>query len=295
LITNGSRLGKLDLAEVVRSCAWVRVSIDAAYKERYRRTHQPRGHSLQDVHDGIAALLVERGSNVVPSVGASFIIDSCDEEVAAEVFEFCRQMAGLGVDYIQVKPENENRGPGVHEFMRELRERLTDVLTGSPMFVIMNDPHQGNTNSAYCWYSHMGTVVGADGSVYVCCYTYGQDQFRLGKIDQDRSFDHVWQSPERRKLVDAIDPGTCRSCGHSSANLIMERIYQAGPALWATITSDLASAEADPSRPGAVLPDEYSWLQAGLDQYRLLLTAGYNPILDFPAYRPTLFIRGAHG
>lgn len=290
LITNGSRLRFLDQAELLESLAWLRLSIDAASEDRYQAIHAPRGHSLSDVHEALERIVQRRGARTEPSIGASFIVDVNTEQVRHEVLEFCQQMRDIGIDYVQLKPEMSNRGAEADAFMADLMDDVATTFAHGASFAMLNAPYDASDNSDYCWYSYLGPVVGADGSAYVCCYTYGQDEFRYGRISQDRTFVDIWSSPERAALAAAIKPRRCPSCRHSSANLLIEQLHRLGPAGWDAVSSALEQVDAGESSAAIALSDDLEWLRPGLAQLERLTVVGYNRILDFPTYRPTLFL-----
>ncbi len=290
LITNGSRLRLLNQEELIESLSWIRLSVDAATEDRYHAIHAPRGHNLADVHESLERLVKLRGLRTEPSIGASFIVDRNSDEVRGEVIEFCRQMRDLGVDYVQLKPEMNNRGAEADAFMAGLMGDVSEVFADSASFAMLNATYDASINSEYCWYSYLGPVVGADGSAYVCCYTYGIDDFRYGKISTERTFVDIWSSPERASLASAIRPKECHSCRHSSANLLMERLHGSGPDAWEAISAALEQIHSGASGDDVPLPTELAWLRPGLMQVVRLKAVGYNRILDFPTYRPTIFV-----
>lgn len=290
MISNGSLLKLLDPNELINDLSWIRFSIDAGTEERYQLIHKPNKHSLADVHESIKELVKLRGKNSSPSIGASFIVDSNTIEVKNEILEFCSTMAFIGVDYVQIKPENSNRGIESNIFLRGLHKDIEKVFLEFSTFAMMNAPYISNDNSDFCWYSYLGPVVGATGDTYVCCYTYGQDDFKYGQINEKKSYKDIWNDSARRDLVDGIIPRNCPSCRHSTANIIIERLSQLSEEswlefdnLWNKIRSGISVSEID-------IPTELEWLSDGLSQIELVVKRGLNGMLDYPTYRSSLFI-----
>jgi MoaA/NifB/PqqE/SkfB family radical SAM enzyme len=290
MISNGSILGTLDHEELLSDLAWIRFSVDAGSELRYQVTHQPKGHSLADLHRWISELVEVRGSRPSPSIGASFIVDANTRSVRREVLRFCRDMAAIGVDYVQIKPENANRGAESAAFLNDPHEEIASSLEGAPTFAMLNAPYDAEDNADYCWYSYLGPVVGATGDAYVCCYTYGQEQFRYGRIEAQAGFRDLWNGSERAAVVDRIDPRSCESCRHSTANLLMERLSGLGVASWDEIDGALARVRAGACADDLALGPEIAWLADGFRQVERLVRGGLNGMLAYPTYRASLFI-----
>lgn len=290
LITNGSVLDRLSLARLARLFTWIRFSIDAGTESRYAKTHAQSGHSLSHVHQNIANLIAERGNNIYPIIGCSFIYEENTDTIRDEVLRFTSTMSELGVDYIQVKPENDNRAKASLEFLDSLRDDIDRNLSGSPTFASLHTPHNQDHNSNYCWYSYFGTVVGATGGVYVCCYTYGQDEFKYGVIDDENDFLNLWSSSQRQNLADSIEPRKCPSCRHNTFNLLVERLYLLPNDIQNSLSGILHSLKAGANLSDVNVPPELRWLNPGLEHICTVINAGYNKILDFPVYRDTDFV-----
>jgi GTP 3',8-cyclase len=290
MISNGSILGALDHKEIISDLSWIRFSVDAGTELRYQLTHRPKGHTLASLHRWIGELVAARGSRPSPSIGASFIVDANTREVRRELLTFCRDMASLGVDYVQIKPENSNRGAESTFFLDNLKKEIAAALDKSPTFAMLNAPYNSADNSDYCWYSYLGPVVGATGDAYVCCYTYGQEEFRYGRLEGEIGFRDLWQSAERARVVDRIAPRSCESCRHSSANLIMERLSGLERTSWDEIDLVLEHVRVGGKVDDLTISPELAWLTDGFRQMERLVRGGLNGMLDYPTYRASLFV-----
>ncbi|MGJ5196567.1 MULTISPECIES: radical SAM protein [unclassified Bradyrhizobium] len=293
LITNGSTLRILDPEFLTSRLAWIRVSIDAGTEARYQAKHRPKGHTLKDVHLGIADVIGKRAAGIYPTIGASFIFEQNTSEMKDEILKFVSDLAALGADFVQIKPENNNRGADADRFLASFRTEIASKLKGGVTLAIMNAPHRHSAHAGYCWYSHFGPVVGATGDVFACCYTYGMPEFRYGNLDEyGNSFQNLWGSAERLNLSSTIDPKGCHTCRHRSFNELGDRLYLLGEGAWHSVTQLLdlidRGAEVDPQH----LPENLRWMDAGFAQYRRLRSIGHNDLLQYPVYRPTEFIGG---
>lgn len=294
LITNGSTLRILDPVALAEKVSWMRVSIDAGSEQRYKQKHRPKGHTLSDVHRGLEAMLEVRDTRAYPTLGASFIFEENTPEVMEEIRAFARDMANLKIDYIQVKPENLNRGPQAEQFLHMIGVMLDEELAGSSTFATINLPHADADNARYCWYSHVGPVVGATGDVYACCYTYGITAFKLGNVLSDAAgFNGVWAGDERLKASETIEPKRCQSCRHTSFNRIADRLYELGEEIWDWLADELQAARSGKRESEVEYPLNTLWLRPGLRQFEHLQRSGANSITAYPVFRPTHFINAS--
>lgn len=290
LITNGSMLNRLDLNEIVKEFGFVRVSLDASSEHTYHKLHKPIGHDFSDVFTSIRNLIHARGKSVHPALGCSFIYNENTTETADEIVKFCKIFAKEGVDFIQIKPENNNRGYEAQSFISAIEEKIQLSLNGSNTFVMVNAPHI-KENSKYCWYSYVGPVVGATGDVYVCCYNYGHDDFCYGRMTDLVSFSDIWTSKNRLKIVDKIDPLSCDTCRHNYFNICIEKIMNNPEVSIPAITNVLNQLDNGVSLDDIKIEANISWLMNGFFEYQQIRIFGYNKMLDYPVYRPTTFIR----
>ncbi|WP_324382287.1 radical SAM protein [Enterovirga sp.] len=294
LITNGSTLRILDTAALAEKVSWIRVSIDAGSEQRYKVKHRPKGHTLSDVHRGLEAMVKVRGTRAYPTLGASFIFEENTPEMMEEIRAFARDMANLKIDYIQIKPENFNRGPDAEQFLRMISVMLDEDLAGSTTFATINLPHADADDAKYCWYSHVGPVVGATGDVYACCYTYGITAFKLGNVLSDAAgFDGVWAGDERLRASEAIEPKRCQSCRHTSFNRMADKLYELGEEIWDWLAAELHAARSGKPESEVEYPANALWLRPGLRQFEHLQRSGANSITDYPVFRPTHFINAS--
>lgn len=294
LITNGSTLRILDSAALAEKVSWMRVSIDAGSEQRYKDKHRPKGHTLSDVHRGLEAMVEVRGMRAYPTLGASFIFEENTPEMMEEIRAFARDMAGLKIDYIQVKPENHNRGPQAEQFLRMIGIMLDEELAGSSTFATINLPHTDADDARYCWYSHVGPVVGATGDIYACCYTYGIAAFKLGNVLSDAAgFEGVWAGDERLKTSEAIEPKRCQSCRHTSFNRMADMLYELGEEIWNWLEDELQAVHGGKPESEVEYPANTLWLRPGLRQFERLLRSGANSITAYPVFRPTHFINAS--
>ena len=174
LITNGSwRDSQFDsVVSELRKAKWVRFSLDAATTETHRITHVSKRGDFERALNAIKAI---SESNV--TIGISFIVQKQNmHEIAAAV----RLAEELHVHYIRFggvvfegeRIENIELSLREHEETVELIHRLSESST---VEVIDNFSTRSCTDfqrympGDTCYYSYLGTTIGADLRLYPCC------------------------------------------------------------------------------------------------------------------------------
>lgn len=162
LVTNGISLNKID---VVDKLEYVRVSLDAACAETYKKTkHTPH---FYDILDNIK-MLVDKN---VTDVGISFVIT---EENKDEIDAFSDLAKSLGVHYAQVKPEIKPC---------DMLAQTKDV--DRDKFFVTERYNIENGSDIACKIAGLIGVVNATGEVYYCCVHRGRKQFVIGNLKED--------------------------------------------------------------------------------------------------------------
>ncbi len=292
LITNGSVFQLLNIDDILRLFSWIRFSVDAGTEERYEKRHLPKLHNLEHVYSNISNVLQARGERIYPIIGSSFIFEDNLPRTYEEALMFARNMAGIGVDYIQIKPENSNQSDESLDFLSSIKKDLRSILSSSQTFAALHSPHEQGFNSDYCWYSYFGTVVGATGGVYVCCYTYGQEEFEYGSLYDENDFMALWGSEKRRDITSSIVPTKCPSCRHNNFNVITEKLYKLPYSIQDELSNIISQLKCGKKFEDMSIPVEIEWLRPGFAHVEKVISVGYNRILDFPVYRDTDFVRG---
>ncbi len=60
-----------------------------------------------------------------------------------------------------------------------------------------------------CKAHHLIGILCADGGVYACCTTRGAPDFLYGSV-YEQPFEEIWYGPERKRILEVIDKGSCR-------------------------------------------------------------------------------------
>jgi MoaA/NifB/PqqE/SkfB family radical SAM enzyme len=212
LITNGELL--LEHAEaIVRTCSWVRVSINGACAETHEAIHRPeRPGAFERTVAGMEALS--------PRVflGVVFVTARVN---AHEVYEAARLAKRVGARYISLKLVCTSAAPGVedaswigaagslyHLAYRELHEAKFMVFgSAGPKGDLVNlkpIPYDR------CEGPQLVGILCADGRLYPCCSTRMSKDHCFGSVAES-SFLDVWNGARRREVLEKIRTRDCRN------------------------------------------------------------------------------------
>jgi len=208
LITNGVLLNPELYGDLFRA-TWIRVSLDAATAGLYAKTHGTK--NFERVITNIRVLAEakrERGAET--TIGVGFLVGAHTINEMEKCASLC---AMLGVDYLQFRPFHETLDkpkllPAIESaYCRSLGYTRKDyaVVWSENKFRNM-----GNTGRPYgkCYGQAFATVVGADGTVWLCCHMRGKEKYALGNIHEN-SLENIWYGDRRRDVIDSIDFRDC--------------------------------------------------------------------------------------
>jgi MoaA/NifB/PqqE/SkfB family radical SAM enzyme len=163
LVTNGIDLDcVMDLTE---SFEYVRVSLDAACDETYRKTKHT--NHFYDILDNIKELVDLN----VTDVGISFVIT---DENRDEIDAFHDLAKSLGVHYAQIKPEIKPC---------DMYAQTKDV--DRDKFFVTERYNIDHESMTACKLAGLIGVVNATGEIYYCCVHRGRKQFVIGDLNKD--------------------------------------------------------------------------------------------------------------
>lgn len=214
-LTNGGRLAGAAAEVFARHGVWLRVSVDGwdgASYARYRGVGEDEFGRVLGNMERFKAL----GGPCL--LGASYIVD---RENALHVYEMVRRLRDAGADSVKIAPcvvandgaaNNAYHRP-VFDLVKEQAARAVAELGGEG-FEVFDAYHlldeKFAKDYAWCPYSQVLTVIGADLNVYACQdKAYNLENGCLGSL-ADRSFKDFWLSGKDKFF--AIDPS--RDCGH---------------------------------------------------------------------------------
>lgn len=239
-ITNAQKLPPETAEILVRSCVWIRVSIDAATPEVFRLTHGMAAPEFDKVLDNVRMLVrlkSEAGSKV--TIGTGFITSP---KTKADVYAFARLARDLGADYAQYRPMLRRHGEPEQDYsdagmLDEMLRARADFET--PSYRVLCSEHKyrliasGELERPYkkCYGQEFAAVVGADRKMYVCCHMRGVPKYEIGDLNRN-TVAEVWDSEKRKTIADGVDFKDCPPlCRCDSFNQILWELKDEGRSL----------------------------------------------------------------
>lgn len=229
-ITNGILLNKDNIKDIVSSCVWIRVSLDAATKETYLKTHCLNSNIFELVISNIKLLSKEKKkqkSNV--TIGVGFLTY---DRTIHEIVEFAKLSSKLGVDYAQYRPLLKKHTE------KEFNIKSQDVVINNikkaskysnKIFSVVSSIHKYNliASKTYkrqydvCYGHNFATVIAADKKMYLCCHMRGLKKYCLGDLKKN-TLKEIWYSKQRERVYKNIDFKDCPLlCRCDSFNTIL--------------------------------------------------------------------------
>ena len=243
LITNGLNMDRELAAEVLASCTWTRVSLDAASPEVFKATHGLGRRAFERVLANTAMLAgMKRRTGSRCTVGIGFLTSGL---TAADIPAFAALGRELGVDYAQYRPLLRRHGEKNIDYShaplseaialagKEYSSRGYKVLCSTHKYRLIES---GETGRDYgkCYGHNFAAVICADMKMYVCCHMRGVAGCCVGDLKKD-SLAGIWASRRRAKVGGAIDfrhcPPLCR-CDSFNRILWSLKTGKTSPAGW---------------------------------------------------------------
>lgn len=205
LITNGLRAVASET--VVRTCKWVRFSVDAYNRASYCLSKKTDGFRTvcRTIEKTVAA---KKQTGESCTIGVGLLTETIGPGKLAEATTVFK---ALGVDYVQFRPttflqsDSRNAAPPLvwqEDDMRSAKAHETDffkVYLSAPKYRSIT---RGDVDRPYkyCTGVYFSCVIGATGDVWICCHMRGNKKFSLGNINQ-RSFADIWNDTTVRNEV----------------------------------------------------------------------------------------------
>ena len=227
--TNGSLLDPERRGELLAcGLTTLNISVDAADPETHTRLRP--GSDLEQIAEGTAALVRERGRRRRPAIRVWHVIQ---RDSVPEIPALVQRCAGWGVDGLLCTAKLTNFGSASLEQVvterRALEEDLRRVVpearrlaeaAGLP-FRCPDAPPPPRTpaQGRPCRWPWSRAFVTVRGEVTPCPYTTGPEGVRLGSLlgeGAPEEFDGAWNGPAMKELREAIrarrNPAFCRAC-----------------------------------------------------------------------------------
>ncbi|MFH1140017.1 MAG: radical SAM protein [Pseudomonadota bacterium] len=201
LISNGYFAPYLDALE---DFEWIRISLDAAGRDQYRRLKGVDGFNRVINH-----LMTMAAQKRNRTLGVGYVVSNLNDDLL-EIEQLVLFLRKIGVNYIQFRPVVDHpelfsaADPG---FLKKYETREFSVnLSG-----MVDNIERGNSGLP-CLAHSLSTVICADGGVFICGRLNQYETWEpLGNLNQE-SFNQIWTGPKRREQVGILyQPDFCRS------------------------------------------------------------------------------------
>lgn len=204
LVTNGSLINLALADRILEACTWIRVSLDAASEEMFKKVHGVNLDGFTKVLEGISLLVAEkRRLNSPCTIGVAFLTSA---ETKIEMVSFTKLCKSFGVDYVQFRPFHFDKTDVMAELFRckQLENGSFKVLWSQNKY-----EHFGEQKRPYkvCYGHHFASVINLH-SVYLCCHLRGNEKYNLGDL-REKSLREIWMSKYRQKVYNHIDYKDC--------------------------------------------------------------------------------------
>lgn len=217
IVTNGLLLDKI--ISVVDCLTFIRVSLDAASKETYKKIHGV--DTFEKVIQNIRNI-VKVNSGIKIGIGYLIVENNINDILDAVLLS-----KEIGCRFIQYRPASleysisndvwEKASIFVSEAKRYSSENF-QVFDAGVKWKHLN----GSRNYEKCTTSSLVAVIKANGDVPLCVLKRNDPNAIIGNIS-NKSFSEVYFSDKHRKMIDNIDINKCRKpCKHDAYNIVHE-------------------------------------------------------------------------
>ncbi len=229
-ITNGILLNRDNVKDIVSSCVWIRVSLDAATKETYLKTHCLNSNMFELVVSNIKLLSKEKKkqkSNI--TIGVGFLTY---DRTIHEIVDFAKLSSKLGVDYAQYRPllkkhmESEFNTKNQDAVIKNIEEaykysnKKFSVVSSMHKYKLIASKKCGRQYDV-CYGHNFATVIAANQKMYLCCHMRGINKYCLGDLKKN-TLKEIWYSKQREKVYKNINFKDCPLlCRCDSFNTIL--------------------------------------------------------------------------
>lgn len=207
--TNATVLNEQFIARSLPLTSWIKVSINAGTAANYARIHQTRERDFDHVIANLKrAVEAKRQHDWKCAIGAQSLLLPENAHEMETLARICRDEIGL--DYLVVKPYSQHLFSDTHIYedidysnYLALEETLKPLNTDRFNVVFRMNTMKKHIQSSAGRYAKCNATpmfwayVMADGSVYGCSAYLLDQRFMYGNINE-RTFQSVWEGPERK-------------------------------------------------------------------------------------------------
>ena len=209
LITNGGLLGKVNRYEILKSCKWVRISLDGGTHDVHETTHG--SSDFDTIVFNIKELVRLKKENKYKCVIGTAYLTGIGTNSKDKIMDFIDLSISLGVDYAQLRPFLSYGKNDLHDFipldLNEFYEKSNDV---TKIVASDNKYNSFGMKRSYdiCYGHQFATTICANGDMTVCCHTRGIESMTIGSVKIDSLYD-ILNSDKRKEVARSIELDKC--------------------------------------------------------------------------------------
>ena len=221
--TNGVLFSKEVAEECMESLTWMRFSTSAFSDENYQKIHRARKGDIDLVFQNISgAAELKRKKNLNTTIGVQMVLipDNVDD-----AYQLGKKVRELGADYFVIKTFGHQPQSGsdlkqhynwddFYDKQKELEEKITSLSTKDFDGIFRTsrlEKRKIKCNYKECHALPFFSYIDSAGNVWPCCILMGNEGMCYGNICE-KSFAEIWDSDERRKVVEQIRKNGLKFC-----------------------------------------------------------------------------------
>lgn len=245
ITTNFVPAKRENLEILLRNCAWIKTSINAGDAETYAKIHRTKEADFKKVLENLALAVkmreeiessyiessaaknldsIESKNHKIPkcTLGAQMLLLPQNAHTALNLAQTC---AKIGLDYLVIKPYSQHLFSNTREYENtsytefEALNNALSTLNSDKFKVIFRANTMERAAKTKSYQKCLSTpffwgYISANGDIYGCSCYLGQEQWKLGNINE-QSFKEIWESEKRRKnleyILQNLDISQCRT------------------------------------------------------------------------------------
>lgn len=229
VVSNGYLLSAKVSEIIVKTCSYLRISLDASTQEMHKLLHSPNDvgkDNLQVILNKIREIVkLKKKLRSDIAIGVGFLVFP---ENYHQIFDAAKLTKDIGVDYIQIRPGLIEKGIKFSDNVNiELNELILRALEiNDENFSVLPIMHRfdeiSKIDRAYseCMGHALVGVIGANMKMYLCCQTRNDPQLIIGDLSKN-SFKEIWYGQQRIRVAKKIDLDECPPCRYTKYNEIL--------------------------------------------------------------------------
>lgn len=225
--SNGLALTEKKATAIAESCAFFRISLDAATAETYAKTHGMKSKDFEQVLQNCRMFAdIRNDINSRTSFGLGFLTN---QETINEMEAFVCLAKDCGADFAQFRPMigTEINTLDITNTYLQLAEKYnTDCFRVTASVQKYREMVSGwERPYTYCRGMFFSTVITADAKVFACIHYRQNSDYFIGRIDSVTSLEDIFLSPRIREVYQFIQCDKCPVlCRNDSFNRVLERL-----------------------------------------------------------------------